>query len=287
MKLSTLFNRALKFARQHDPRGKGHFDYADSCLLYGRPDIEVKKVMVGIDIEVAELLLADKIRKNGGLDLVISHHPEGRALASLHEVMRLQIDMLKKVGIPASVAQASVEERRREVERKMLPVNHMRVIDAARLLDVPFICLHTVADNFASFFIHRILKDKTPKRLKDVISILETVTEYKLAKRENAGPRIILGDPGRPVGKVFVEMTGGTEGPRNVFDKLYKVGIRTLVSMHLSEDHFRRVDAANLNVVIAGHISSDTLGLNLLLDKIEKEESLEFVECSGFKRIRR
>jgi hypothetical protein len=40
-------------------------------------------------------------------------------------------------------------------------------------------------------------------------------------------------------------------------------------------------------VVIAGHISSDTLGLNLLLDRIEKEEKLETICCSGFYRIRR
>lgn len=57
--------------------------------------------------------------------------------------------------------------------------------------------------------------------------------------------------------------------------------------MHLSEEHFKKVKDANLNVVIAGHISSDTLGLNLLLDKIEKEEKFETISCSGFRRIRR
>jgi putative NIF3 family GTP cyclohydrolase 1 type 2 len=57
--------------------------------------------------------------------------------------------------------------------------------------------------------------------------------------------------------------------------------------MHLSEEHFKKVKDANLNVVIAGHISSDTLGLNLLLDNIEKEEKFEIIECSGFRRIRR
>jgi hypothetical protein len=42
-----------------------------------------------------------------------------------------------------------------------------------------------------------------------------------------------------------------------------------------------------IHVVIAGHISSDTLGLNLLLDAMEKRGPLNVVECSGFKRIRR
>ena len=287
MKLSSLYNLAIKFGRQHDPRGKGNFEYADSLLLYGRPETEIKKVMVGIDIEVAELLLADKIRQNGGLDLVISHHPEGRAWASFYEVMRLQIDMLERVGIPRSVAESLVEERKREVERRVLPANHMRSVDAAKILDIPFICLHTVADNFAAFFIERLMQKEKPKRLQDVIEILEDVPEYKLAKKDRVGPRIILGNPKRPVGKIFVEMTGGTEGSRDVFDKLYKVGVRTLVGMHLSEEHFKKVNDANLNAVIAGHISSDNLGLNLLLDKIEKQEKLEIVDCSGFRRIRR
>jgi hypothetical protein len=57
--------------------------------------------------------------------------------------------------------------------------------------------------------------------------------------------------------------------------------------MHLSEEHFKKVKEANLNAVIAGHISSDTLGLNLLLDKIEKIEPFQVTACSGFTRIKR
>jgi hypothetical protein len=57
--------------------------------------------------------------------------------------------------------------------------------------------------------------------------------------------------------------------------------------MHLTEDHLSNAKKANLNAVIAGHISSDVLGLNLLLDEVEKEEKLNFVCVSGFERIRR
>ncbi|MDD5770717.1 MAG: NGG1p interacting factor NIF3, partial [Candidatus Omnitrophica bacterium] len=93
----------------------------------------------------------------------------------------------------------------------------------------------------------------------------------------------------RPAGKIMLEMTGGTEGPKEAFGRLYKAGVRTLVSMHLSEEHLKKAKEANLNVVIAGHISSDTLGLNLLLDNIEKSAREEFgvVACSGFTRVRR
>ena len=122
-----------------------------------------------------------------------------------------------------------------------------------------------------------------------IIKILNTIPEYQIATKFNAGPRIILGSPKRQVGKILLEMTGGTEGLKDVFNKLYNAGVRTLVSMHLSEEYLKRVKDANLNVVIAGHISSDTLGLNLLLDNIEKssKEVFDVVACSGFTRIKR
>jgi len=287
VKLSHFYSQVIKFGKERDPRKKSRISsFEDTALLYGEPDSEIKKIMVGIDIDTGELLLADRIRKAEGLDLVISHHPEGRAHAAFYEVMQLQVDMLVRVGIDKKVAQALIDERKFEVERKVLPQNHMRSTDAARLLDMPFMCVHTPADNHAASFIENLMQKEKPKKVEGILDILAGIPEYKEAAGENSGPRIILGNPRRAVGKIFVEMTGGTEGPKEAYDKMYKRGIRTLVSMHLSEEHFKKVKDANLNVVIAGHISSDTLGLNLLLDRIEKEEKLETINCSGFRRLR-
>ena len=289
MKLSEIYTKVLKYGIERDPRkNKSTIKYySDTALLYGSPDKEIKKILIGIDIDVAELLLADKIRSREGLDLVVSHHPQGRAYAGLYEVIQLQADLLKKIGISESVAFGLIEERKREVERKILPANHMRAVDAARLLDLPFMCIHTPADNHVADFIMKLLAKKMPKKVRDILDILNEIPEYREAIKELAGPRLILGNPKRQTGKIFVEMTGGTEGNKEVYDKLYKCGIRTLVSMHLSEEHFKKVKDVNLNVVIAGHISSDTLGLNLLLDRIEKEDKFSIIACSGFHRIRR
>lgn len=288
MKLSRLYNQAVRFGIQCDPRKNTPItSYPDTAILYGEPQIQVNRILVGIDIAVGELLLADRLRKERGLDLIISHHPEGRAHASLYEVMQLQVDLLRKVGISESVARQLIEERIYEVERRVMPHNHMRSVDAARLLDLPFMCIHTPADNHAADFIQKLMNREKPKKVKDIVDILMEVREYKEAAKDSAGPRIIRGSPGRSVGRIFVEMTGGTEGSKEAYDKLYKAGIRTLVCMHLSEDHFKKVKDADLNVVIAGHVSSDTLGLNLLLDKIEKEEKFQIINCSGFRRFRR
>ncbi len=290
MKLSYLYNQVVKFGRDQDPRKKSAIrSYPDTAVLYGDLDTEVKKVLIGIDIEVAELLLADRIRQDKGLDLVISHHPEGKAYAALHEVMCLQVELLRKAGVSQKVAEELIRERQLEVARRILPQNHNRPVDAAKLLDLPFMCVHTPADNHVANFIKTIVSKGKPRKLQDIVDILSAVPEYKEAAKIFVGPRIILGNPRRPVGKVFVEMTGGTEGSKDSFDKLSKMGIKTLIAMHLSEEHFKKVKEVNLNVVIAGHISSDVLGLNLLLDRIEQEakERLEITSCSGFQRIRR
>ncbi len=289
MKLSRLYNRIVRYGIDKDPRSPKSAirGYADTAILYGKAQTPVRKALVGIDIEVPEILLAEKLREKDKIDLLISHHPEGTAFAALYEVMAVQVDLLIRAGIDAGVAASLLEERRREVRRRLSPANHMRAVDAARLLDFPFMCVHTPADNHVASFLEELFKKQRPGKVKDIIALLEEIPEYSLAKKRHAGPCVILGDPGRAVGKVFLEMTGGTEGPVDVYGKLYKAGVRTLVSMHLSEEHFKKVKDAHLNVVIAGHIASDTLGLNLLLDRIEREEKFETLCCAGFTRFKR
>ncbi|MFA4993614.1 MAG: NGG1p interacting factor NIF3 [Candidatus Omnitrophota bacterium] len=293
MKLIDFYNQAVRFGRAADPRKNKRkiISFSDSAILFGKPAVEVNKIMVGIDIEVAELMLAERIREKEGLDLVIAHHPEGRAYAGLHEVMRLQVDLLRQAGLAYKTAAKLLEERMQEVERRILPQNHTRPVDAARLLNMPFMNMHTPADNHVHRYLGGLFKRKatTPRFVGDIVEILKTIPEYRIADKFNTGPRLILGNSKRPAGKILIEMTGGTEGPKDVFGRLYKAGVRTLVSMHLSEEHLKKVKEANLNVVIAGHISSDTLGLNLLLDNVERaaKQKFQVISCSGFNRIRR
>ena len=291
MKLIDFYNQVVRFGRLADPRKekKNIKSFPDTAILFGRGDQEIRKIMVGIDIETPELLLADHLRRREGLDLVIAHHPEGKAYAGLHEVMKLQVDLLRQAGVNRKTAERLLETRMLEVERRVLPQNHTRPVDAARLLNIPFMCMHTPADNHVYRFLDALFKQKKPRFIEDIIKILKTIPEYQIAGKFNTGPRVILGSPKRAVGKILLEMTGGTEGSKDVFDKLYKAGVRTLVSMHLSEEHFKKVKDTNLNVVIAGHISSDTLGLNLLLDNLEKtaKQPFQVVSCSGFTRIKR
>jgi putative NIF3 family GTP cyclohydrolase 1 type 2 len=119
------------------------------------------------------------------------------------------------------------------------------------------------------------------------MQILKNIPEYKRSALLQVPPKIVSGSENNKCGKIYVDMTGGTEGTKEIFEKFANSGISTLVGMHFSEEHLDNAKKANLNVVIAGHVSSDVLGLNLLFDDIEKEGKLEFVGISGYERIRR
>ncbi len=313
MTVRQLYEKAVNAGIENDPRGrdvvekeieaqkknyeelkekeKEYFDmesltnpYSDTRILHGSGDEEVKALIAGIDIEVGEIVLADHLRKNGkGIDLIVSHHPEGMAFANLYDVMRIQADILGRFGVPINIAETLMEKRISEVERRLMPVNHNRAVDAARLLDIPFVCFHTPADNMVTTYLQRLFDEKKPYRISDVIDLLLELPEYRDAKRLGSGPKVILGSEKHKAGKIFVDMTGGTEGSKDIFQSLTTSGVNTIVAMHLSEEHRKEAEKNHLNVIIAGHIASDNLGLNLLFDSI-LDDGIDVLECSGFKR---
>lgn len=262
--------------------------YADTRILHGAKKINVKRILVGIDIEVGEILLVDRLNQKGKkIDLVLAHHPEGVALAGLDDVMGLQTDLLSQIGLDYKIAKDFMDKRIKQVGRRLHGANHARAVDAARLLDLPLMCCHTPSDNHVVLYLQRLMDRKKLKTVQQIVDLLLKVPEYQEASRNKAGPRILVGKPENKAGKVMVDMTGGTEGSKEIFGRLSQAGIGTLLCMHLSEDHYNKVESEHINVIVAGHISSDNLGINLLLDKLQKRDRFEIIECSGFKRIKR
>ncbi|MDD4202486.1 MAG: NGG1p interacting factor NIF3 [Candidatus Omnitrophica bacterium] len=263
--------------------------YADTRILNGELTKKIKTILVGIDMEVPEILLADRLNEKGlVIDLVLAHHPEGKALSKLGEVMHLQKNGLEKFGIKKEMAVSLMDDRIAEVSRSLLTVNHTRAVDAAKLLNMTYMCVHTPADNHVNTYLTRLFAKKKPKKVKDVLNILYQIPEYQQAALIGAGPTQISGKPDDDAGKIMIEMTGGTEGSKKVFARLSQAGVQTIIGMHFSETHYTNAKEEKINLIIAGHISSDNLGLNLLFDNIEKKHgSLNILGCSGFKRVKR
>jgi hypothetical protein len=259
-----------------------------SRILYGDPDIEVSTILVGIDLEVGEVLLADRLRQKGrAVDLMFAHHPEGRALARLEEVMGVQADVWGKFGVSIAYGDAVMTDRMAEIMRALHPRNNERTVEAARLLGIPYMCCHTPADNSVNAFLQARCDELGTDGMVDVLlDVLKAIPEYHQAVLEGTGPTVFEGTGRRRTGKIMVDMTGGTSGPVDSLSKLAAAGVGTIVGMHMGEDHRKRAKEEKITVVIAGHVSSDSLGMNLIIDQFERQ-GVTVIACSGFTRVSR
>lgn len=316
LSVQQIYDIGLKLAIDYDPRGKKfvaaelqrnkkqyermtadekqYFDkeyltnpYSDSRILHlSKKANAVKRVMAGIDADESELLLADRL---GNIDLVISHHPEGIALADLPDVMKVQVEIMHQAGVPVHVAENLLSSRIAEVNRGVLPINDHKAVDIARLLDISYLAAHTFTDNLAAMFMEDLMKKNSKKifYVGDVLETLMTVPEYQEAKRRKSGPSIYVGNPSRIAGRIAAtEFTGGTNGAKEMFEQLSRAGVGTIIGMHMREEHRKVAEQHHMNVVIAGHISSDSVGMNLYLDEIEKR-GVEVIPVGGLLRVKR
>ena len=266
--------------------------YSDTRVFYGEPARKVKKIMVGIDIDTGEVMLANELSKRdpkNPVNLIIAHHPIGQGLAGLHEVMDLQIENLAHYGVPINIAEKITRSRIEQVEHGISPINHGQSVDAAKLLDIPIMCAHTVTDNHVASYLYKEIKkrEKDLIYVDDVIKFLLTIPEYAAAQKEKAGPIVFAGSKNSFAGKIAVtEVTGGTDGAKEIYERLAHAGVGTIISMHQREEWKQEARRHHLNVIVAGHMSSDSLGMNLFLDNLEKK-GVEIVPCSGFIRVSR
>lgn len=312
MTIKQIYNLAIRMGMEADLRGKAkvrkylarqkekyqklplgkkeEFDrerlvnpYSDTRILNESKNSQksIKKILVGIDIDVGELLLTKEL---GNIDLVISHHPHGQALANLDDVMHLQAEVLAQYGVPINIAEGLLKPKISEVSRSISPANHNRVVDAAKLLSLGFMCIHTPCDNLVANFLDKKIKKAQPEYISDVLKSLKEIPEYKEAIKIGVGPRLFAGDEENRSGQIAItEITGGTEGSPKIYEKMAQAGVGTIIGMHMSEEHKKEAEAAHINVIVAGHMSSDSIGLNLFLNQLTKQ-GIKIIPCAGLIR---
>jgi putative NIF3 family GTP cyclohydrolase 1 type 2 len=264
--------------------------YSDTRIHFDNGLKNIKKVMVGIDIDTAEMMVARYLSNHNPrdpIDLVICHHPIGKAYANLSEVMHMQADVLAQYGIPINIAESLMKLRIGEVSRGVSSENHFQVVDAARNLGVSLINVHTPADNMVARFVESKLKKDKPEYVGEVLKSLLEIPEYKEAARRGAGPMLFTGSEDNRAGKIaLTEITGGTSGSAKIYEKMAAAGVGTIISMHQTEEHRKEAEKYHINVVIAGHISSDSIGMNLFLDELENR-GVKILPASGLIRYSR
>ncbi|KKQ74695.1 MAG: hypothetical protein US96_C0028G0019 [Candidatus Woesebacteria bacterium GW2011_GWB1_38_5b] len=316
MTLQQIYDLAISMGVKADPRGKKevkrilgkikkdyndlpekkkkYFDqesfknpYSDTRILWGDPNTQIKKILVGIDADATEVLLADRLNQKGEkIDAVVGHHPIGITLLALDEVMDLQVNAYADMGVPINVMDALMRERSGDVKRKIHPTNHNQIIDTARLLRIPLMNLHTAWDNLGDKFITNYLKKKKFDTVGEIVDALLEIPEYQEATRGKNGPEIVSGSEKSRTGKIGVFFTGGTNPSKDIYKELAKAGVGTLVDMHIPEDALKELKKLHVNVINAGHMASDSIGANIFLDEVEKK-GIEIVPASGLIRIKR
>lgn len=318
MKLKDLYQLAIKMGMDADPRGKKeverelkerkkkyqkmskeekkYFDqesltnpYFDSRILYANSmDDEIKRILVGIDMEHTEIALANELNRRGEkIDLVLAHHPEGNSLLGLSDDMHLQISVMEHEGVPVNLIEKILHPRKNEVARGLHPFNFIRCLDYARLLKINYGNTHTISDNMAYQYIKKnICEKKTYRTVGDVVDRLMKEPEYQMASKLGNPPIVVCGSKESRAGKVApTGITGGTSGNEDIYEKLSQAGVGTVITMHMGEKHRKEAEKHHLNVIVAGHMASDSLGMNQLLDVLEKK-GIKIMTCGMF-RVKR
>lgn len=263
--------------------------YSDTRINYGNFKKTIKRLLVGIDVDTSEILLAKSLDHKQSIDAVLSHHPVGAGLVGISDVVNMQVELISmKYNVPINVAQNLVKARVSELTRAISPINHYKAVDAARLMDMPFLSIHTPSDNMVAHFLQEKLAHIQPlQTVKEVLNVLDGIPEYQKAKKQKTGPSLFVGSENNYVGKIaLTEVTGGTSGSRDMYEKLSQAGIGTIVGMHMTEEYKREAEKHHINIIIAGHMSSDSLGMNLIADEVEKK-GVEIIPFSGFIRVSR
>jgi len=250
---------------------------SDSAVIVEGENI--KKVLVGVDMGTAELLLAKEL----GVDCVIGHHPVGDTTRTeFTDVMKNQIDRMVEAGVPINKAQKVLMPRIDEVNVGLHPANYDRATSAARLLNMPYIGIHSPCDVIAERTVQehmdKVYSENPKATIQDLIDDLMTIPEYKNSLSE---PKARVGSTEDYCGKPFVTMAGGTGGGAEVFKAYFEAGVGTLVTMHIPVADIKKVKEHGIgNVLVAGHMSSDSVGINGLMNELENR-GIEVIRMSG------
>lgn len=244
------------------------------------PGSNMTKLLFGIDIGAAELMLARDL----GCDGVIAHHPAGgSATLRFPEVLARQLEFLIEHGVPEDAARDAVQPMITRATMGAHARNHDHVPSVARLLGIPFMNMHLPLDELG----RRMMLDVIEVHLatvqgeptvQDAIDALATLPEFAEAVTPIMVP---VGAVDRPLGRLAVVHGAGTNGGANVARAYFKHGVDTVLYIHCAGDEVMRLQQDGVgNLIVSGHISSDLVGINPYVREIEAR-GVEVVRMSG------
>ncbi len=246
------------------------------------PGEKIKRVLAGIDMGTAELILAKQL----GYDCVFRHHNLVPKLGHLGElVAEDHFKMMVRNGVPVNIAQKVMAERRREVEMMFHSANFAAVGQCAKLIGMPFIGLHTPADllgeRTVQTKVQAVYDAKDTPTVGDLMDAIMTIREFSEAP-DGQRPVIWVGDRDSYAGKASVEFAGGLNAEMNELKANINAGVGTFICMAMDAAKVKALQEDNrCNVIVCGHIASDSIGMNMILDEWERVGGIETTRIGG------
>ena len=240
---------------------------ADTAIHVPGPSI--RRVLAGIDLEGPELLWA----KSQGFDLVLTHHPPG-GLSALRfwQVLWRHVELMVAYGVPEDVAQAAAEliREHRPLDQAR---NYLRLPEFAKKLGIAYMNIHTPLDEIGRRRLVEAVSELSPKdKVEDLLLHLrEKFGEFRHAATEM---EVVVGSSRNPLGKAAVIHGAGTNGGYPVAKALYDHGVDTVIYIHIRPHEAHRLAqeyaGKGKNLVVTGHIASDSLGINPFLSALRE-----------------
>jgi len=229
----------------------------------------IRRVLFCIDSGVPELLLAKQL----GYDAVIAHHPPGGTAAiNFHKVFKRHIQQMIAAGVSAEEAEKAVKKKLEQLEVEAHTRNYAHAVDVVKLLKMPYMNIHTPLDEIGRKIMREKIHSKIRKNsiVQEVVSALKELPEFKNAITEI---KIRLGKAENLAGKVVVSHGAGTNGGYEIAKTYFKHGIGTVIYIHISSADLEKLKADGVgNLIVTGHIASDSVGINSFTKELEKRK---------------
>ncbi|MFC7136875.1 hypothetical protein [Halobaculum litoreum] len=240
---------------------------ADSTVYVSGEDVET--ALVGIDLESPEIQLAH----DRGYDLALAHHPTGTsARLEFPEVLDKQVEFMTAHGVPEKVAEEAVADLRSRMDHGGHSMNYRHDPSVAELLDQPYLNTHLAPDEYGRRVFREVADDMAAGATAgDFVDALGAIPELRDAETD---VRLRLGECDNDLGEVAVHHAAGTNGGASVARTYFEHGVDTVLYIHVGAGdtaELREAFAdAGKNLVVTGHIASDAIGMNALVDALEE-----------------
>ena len=261
--------------------------FGDTRIAVGSEDVELRTAMIGIIVDPPEILTAAYLRDRGQrIDALIAHHPVGVARGTNPWEEEPVVGLLTSYGVPRAAIEGAIQD---EVARRRAEYDDFQItaVEEARRHGFALACVHNPADYCLRRYLEAKLDEARPQQVGDVVALLLTIPEFRPSMAIGAWPRVVAGDPDRPAGRVVAKVAGWIF-PLVAYPLMAAAGVGTVVQFGRSHAHYQAAAQCGINVVCLPHYGADSLGVNLVLDDVERLHGpLDVIGCHGFTRVRR